>query len=119
MASEIISSASVQVSKGLSASISKNKTLDLSGAEFISAAGRVATTTEAAIDFGGIDQGQIMLLTNDDTTNNLVVGLNTPITQTIATIPPGGFIVLMGFSLTMYAKSSASTVAYSLVAAEN
>lgn len=119
MASEIIASASVQISKGVSASLSKNITLNLSGNELMSGAGRTATTTAAAIDFGGIDQGQVLILTNNDATNNLVVGLDTPITQIIATIPPGGFILLMGFVLTMYIKSSASTVEYSLVAAEN
>lgn len=120
MASEIAFSASAQIAKnGLSHALSKNVVLNLSGDEFIGAGGRVATTTAAAIDFGGIDQGQVMLLINNDVTNNLVVGLDTPITQIIATIPPGGFIVLMGFALTMYIKSSASTVAYSIVAAEN
>jgi hypothetical protein len=119
MAQEGIVSASIQVSKnGLSASFSFSTTFDLTGTEFGGNV-RQATTTAGAIDFAGIDQNQCCLIANKDAANTLSIYLDSGATQLVSAIPPGKGIVLWGASLSMWAKSSAGTVDYIVVAAEN
>lgn len=110
MANEIQFSVSMSASKGgASISGSASKVLDMSGTEMTSIVQNF-TTSESTVSLGGVDQAEVLLIKNMDGTNDLTIGLNNPITQTVAVIPPGAGILVTGISTTLYGKSSASTV---------
>lgn len=117
MSQEINFTVSLAVAKNGSgsAACSATGTADLTGSEY---AGIVQTlsTTEAAVNIGGCDQLQAIMIKNQpfkpdgsDNPDNVILGLANPIVTPIATIPPGKAIILWGAPTTIYAKSSAAT----------
>lgn len=70
-----------------------------------------ATTTYAALNYAGITDPLMIVLINEDATNNLLVSLDSGST-THLTIPPGHCQPLHVPGNNVQVKSSASTVAY-------
>lgn len=118
MANEISFNASLTASKnGASVTGSASKILDMAGTEMISSVQQF-TTSPAQISLGGCDSVGALLVLNLDPTNDLTIGLNTPITQVVAVLKPGAMFLSEGISATLYAQSSASTVEGFVVCAE-
>ena len=110
MANEITLSASLAASKGgASVSGSGSTTLSLSGTE-MAAIVQNMSTTGAAIDVGGCDQNQAILIKNLDAAIAVTVGLvnGNPPTQVVSVIPAGGVVLLTGVG-TLYGASASGT----------
>lgn len=122
MASEIYYGLNLIISKnGASvASGSISKTKDMSGTEMIASV-QATSTSPAQLSIGGCDTLQTVVLKNMSTTTgeNIQVGLNTPITQRIATIVPGGAILLEKPPATLYVTAEAGTPELWVVAGED
>ena len=127
MANEILIAASISASKGGgSVSGSMSTYLTLTGSEMIATVQTISTAV-AAVPIGGCDQIQAIMIKNmpllsDGVTANtatITVGLDNPITQTVAVIPPGGAALIPGANTTLYWKASAGTPDGMVVAVEN
>lgn len=125
-ANEIQSSCSLTISKGgMNAGLSENVNADLAGTEMIGSV-QTLSTAAAPVNIAGLDQIQVIAIKNmplladgvTPNTANVVVGLDTPITQIISTIPPGRAIKLWNPPTVLYAKSSAGTPDIGVAACE-
>lgn len=118
MASEIQYNITLQVSKNsINVSGSVSKSIDMAGAEMI-AATQSLTTSEAAVNFGGCDQRQKVLIKNLSDTESVKLGLDNPITQVVGILEPGGGTLLSQIPA-IYAKTLANTGDIWVVAVED
>lgn len=109
MAAEIIANVSLTITKnGFTVTGSKAASKDMTGTE-MQAGTQSTSTTTAQINVGGCDQIESILIINQDATNSVQIGLNTPLTQRCATIKPGSFIFLDSPPALLYALASAGT----------
>lgn len=110
MADETAISASLRCSKnGAAISASASTTFDLSGTAMYQAVQNFPSSA-TAINIGECDECEQLFIKNLDAAISLTIGLDTPITEVVAVLKPGGCFLTSGISTTLYAKSASSTV---------
>jgi hypothetical protein len=66
--------------------------------------------TAAALDVDGLATARMIAVTNPDTTNDILLALDSSCATPFATIKPGGATLIDTPTLPLYAKTSAGTV---------
>lgn len=121
MANEIRASASVSARKN-TANVTggSSGTFDMAGTEMHASVQQFSAGGAASISFGGCDSLKALYIENMDDTNNLIITADSG-GVTIATLPPGAFLLLMGAnpSAALEGEADQSTVNAWVVAVEN
>jgi hypothetical protein len=110
MSSEYRYGANLSINKnGISQSDSVNKVADMSGSE-MGASVQTFTNAESQVSIFGCDSVGVLMIHNMSSAETLTIGLDDPITQIVARIPPGAPALIPGSATTLYGKSSGADI---------